>query len=134
MAAEQRVLLAGFAEGEALVLEAPISFWGGVDAASGDIIDPRHPQAGSSVAGRVLVMPHGKGSSSASSVLAECLRLGTGPVAIVLDHGDEILLAGALVAGELYDRACPIVVVLSIVEFESGRRYRVDADGVRAVV
>ncbi|MEE8331379.1 MAG: DUF126 domain-containing protein [Acidimicrobiia bacterium] len=134
MTTDQRVLLAGIAEGEALVLEEPISFWGGVDSASGHIIDQRHPQAGSSVAGRVLVMSHGKGSSSASSVLAECLRLGTGPAAIVLDHGDQILLAGALVAGELYDRSCPIVVVASIAGFESGRRYRVDADGVRAVV
>lgn len=133
MAAEVRVLLAGTAEGEALVLTAPISFWGGVDAASGAIIDERHPQFGSSVGGRVLVMPHGKGSSSASSVLAECLRLGTGPCAIVLDQSDEILLAGALVAGELYDRACPIVVVGSIAEFQTGRRYRVDGGGVSPV-
>jgi predicted aconitase with swiveling domain len=127
MEIEGRALLAGVAEGEALVLSAPISFWGGVDATTGNIIDKRHPQAGASVAGRVLVMPYGKGSSSASSVLAECLRLGTGPRAIVLDLSDEILLAGALVAGELYDAACPIIVVPSIADFESGRRYRIEA-------
>lgn len=116
-----------------MVLSAPISFWGGVDAATGLIIDRRHPQFGGSVAGRVLVMPHGKGSSSASSVLAECLRLGTGPCAIVLDHSDEILLAGALVARELYGVTCPIVVVPAIAPLESGRRYRVDARGVTEV-
>ena len=128
-----RALLEGSAEGELLVLEAPLSFWGGVDAATGDIIDGRHPQAGANLAGRVLVMPHGKGSSSASSVLAECLRLGTGPCAIVLDHSDEILLAGALVARELYGVTCPIVVVPAIAPLESGRRYRVDARGVTEV-
>lgn len=126
-------MLHGMAEGEALVLSAPISFWGGVDAITGDIIDRRHPQAGSSVARRVLVMPHGKGSSSASSVLAECLRLGTGPAAIVLDHSDEILLAGALVAAELYDVTCPIIVVPSLAGFESGRGYRVDGNVVTAL-
>jgi predicted aconitase with swiveling domain len=130
MEAEARALLEGVAEGDALVLTAPISFWGGVDAATGNIIERRHPQAGASVAGRVLVMPHGKGSSSASSVLAECLRLGTGPCAIVLDQSDEILLAGALVARELYGVTCPIVVVPGAAGLQSGRRYRVDAGGV----
>ena len=110
MAPEGRALLVGSAEGAALVLTAPLSFWGGVDTATGEIIDRRHPQAGANVAGTVLVMPHGKGSSSASSVLAECLRLGTGPSAIILDGSDEILLVGALVAKELYGSVCPVVV------------------------
>ena len=121
-----RALLEGSAEGELLVLEAPLSFWGGVDAATGDIIDGRHPQAGANLAGRVLVMPHGKGSSSASSVLAECLRRGTGPAAMILDHSDEILLVGALVAEELYGTRCPIIVVDSVAGFESGRQCRVE--------
>lgn len=126
MEIEGRVLLSGFAAGETLVLTEPISFWGGVDPASGEIIDKRHPQAGETVAGKVVGLTHGKGSSSASSVLAECLRIGTGPAALLLDHSDEILLAGALVAAELYDRVCPIVVVPSVAAMESGHHCRVD--------
>ena len=99
------------AQGAALVLDGPLSFWGGVDPASGRIIDPHHAQAGESVAGRVLVMPSGRGSSSSSSVLAECLANGTGPAAILLARPDGILLVGALVAAELGGPRCPVVVV-----------------------
>ena len=118
------VLHDGEATGEVLALSAPLSFWGGVDASTGEIIDRRHPQYGESVRGRVLVLPHGKGSSSASSVLAECLRLDTGPAAIVLDQSDEILLAGAVVAAELYEVVCPIVVADSIDGFRTGQTCR----------
>jgi 2-haloacid dehalogenase len=106
-----RALLAGEAAGTALVLEAPLSFWGGLDPRSGRLCDHHHPQLGAMVAGRVLVMPSGRGSSSSSSVLAEAVRLGTAPAAILLAEPDEILLLGALVAEYLYGRACPILVL-----------------------
>ena len=101
----------GEAHGEALVLGEPLSFWGGLDAATGEIIDVRHPQRGSSVAGRILVMPAGRGSSSSSSVLAEAIRTGTAPAAIVLAEPDRILALGAIVARELFGTSIPIVVV-----------------------
>ncbi len=66
-------------------------------------------------------MPHGRGSSSSSAILAEALRLGTGPAAIVLDENDSILVVGALVARELYEASCPIVV--SDVPIRSGERW-----------
>ncbi|MEX2210460.1 MAG: DUF126 domain-containing protein [Gaiellaceae bacterium] len=96
---------------EALVLTEPLSFWGGFDPASGRIVDARHPQRGEIVTGRVLVMPSGRGSSSSSSVLAEAVRLGTGPAAIVLRQLDEIVALGLLVAEELYGVATPLVVL-----------------------
>lgn len=99
------------AVGTALVLSEPLSFWGGVDPTDGTIIDRHHLQAGESVRGRVLVMPSGRGSSSSSSVLAETIRVGTGPVAIVLAEPDGILALGALVASKLYGRTTPVVVV-----------------------
>lgn len=109
--AEVRALVPGPAEGTALVLAEPLSFWGGVDAADGTIIDRHHPQAGETVRGKVLVMPSGRGSSSSSSVLAEAIRAGTGPLAIVLAEPDGILALGALVASKLYGRTTPVVVV-----------------------
>jgi predicted aconitase with swiveling domain len=113
--AEARTLVAGSAEGEALVLDEPLSFWGGVDPATGDVIDVHHPQHGANVAGRVLVMPSGRGSSSSSSVLAEAIRSGTAPAAIVLLEPDPIVALGAIVARELYGATIPVVVAAGLI-------------------
>ncbi len=117
----------GRAEGPSFVLTEPLSLWGGVDPATGKIIDGHHPQAGDSIAGTVLVIPHGRGSSGGSGVLAECLRVGVGPVAVVMRELDVILLTGSLVARELYpDSPCPVV--------EVGDGYQLLATGVSTVV
>jgi predicted aconitase with swiveling domain len=104
------MLVEGTARGEVVFLDEPLSFWGGYDPETGAIIDAAHPQHGSSLAGKIVVMDHGKGSSSSSAVLAESLRLGTGPAAIVLGEPDQIVVTGALVARLLYDVQCPVVV------------------------
>lgn len=104
-----RVLADGVADGRALVLDEPLSFWGGVDPTSGAIIDARHPQLGISVTGRVMVMRAVRGSSSSSSVLAETVRAGHAPAAILLGEPDLILAVGAAVAEELYGIRMPIV-------------------------
>lgn len=85
-----------------LVLDEPLSLWGGVEPTTGEIVDVHHPQRGERLAGLVLVMPAGRGSSSSASVLAEMVRLGTAPSAIVLGEPDLILAIGAEVAWELY--------------------------------
>ena len=72
-------LVPGTAEGEVFVLAEPLSFWGGLDATTGEIIDRWHPQSGAILTGRMLLMESGRGSSSGSSVLAEAIRAGTGP-------------------------------------------------------
>ena len=124
---EGRALAGGYAAGMTLVLDAPLSFWGGFDAATGLIIDQRHPQRGVAATGQVLVLPGGRGSSSSSSVLAEAIRAGTAPVAIVLRESDPIIALGALVADELYGRRVPVVVI-------SADHYATIADGVTVVV
>jgi predicted aconitase with swiveling domain len=106
-------LVEGRADAPTLLLQEPLSFWGGLDAASGRIIDRRHPQRGSPVSNRILVMSAGRGSSSGSSVLAEAIRLGTGPAGIVMLSRDAIVTVGAMVASELYRKACPVVLVRS---------------------
>jgi predicted aconitase with swiveling domain len=108
---EGRTLVAGHASGLALVLDEPLSFWGGLDPATGALIDTHHPQRGATLAGRVLVMPSGRGSSSSSYVLAEAIRAGTSPVAIVLRESDGIVALGAIVARELYGTLVPVVVL-----------------------
>ncbi|KVU61673.1 aconitase subunit 2 [Burkholderia ubonensis] len=104
-------LVAGDAFADVLVLDEPLSFWGGYDSAAGRIVDRGHPLVGASFAGRIMVMAHAKGSSSSSSVLAEAVRNGTGPVGIVLKERDLIISIGAIVAAELYAIEVPVVCV-----------------------
>ena len=105
------VLVPGEASGRVLALGEPLSLWGGVDPESGRIVEPSHPDHSASIAGVVLAMPAARGSSSSSSILAELLRLGLGPRAIVLGERDEILVVGSVVARELYGVVCPVVLL-----------------------
>jgi uncharacterized protein len=100
----------GSAAGRILKLSVPLSFWGGASH-SGRIIDRHHPQYGQDMSGRVLAMTSGRGSSSSSSVLAELLRAGFGPAAILLTEPDAIVALGAIVAAELYDVQTPVVML-----------------------
>ncbi|MCA1570742.1 MAG: DUF126 domain-containing protein [Chloroflexi bacterium] len=97
--------------GRVLVLGEGLSLWGGMDPATGELIDAHHPQRGVRLTGRVVVMPSGRGSSSSASVLAEAVRAGTAPAAILLDAPDMILSIGSMVAEELYGVLVPVVVL-----------------------
>jgi uncharacterized protein len=101
-AVQVEILVAGEGgAGEALVLSAPISFWGGVDPNTGCIADVRHSQHGQSISGKVLFLPGTIGSSSASAVLLELVHNGKAPAALVLHESDAILLLGLIVAKEM---------------------------------
>ncbi len=103
-------MVPGSADGEVLALREPVSFWGGFDAGTGRVVDRWHPDRGACLTGRVLVMRAARGSSSGSSVLAEAIRLGTGPLGIVLLARDAIVTVGAMVAAELYGSLCPVLL------------------------
>ena len=104
-------IVTGHGQGRPLLLDQPLSFWGGYDAAAGRVIEAGHPQYGISLAGRVMLMARAKGSSSSSSVLAEAIRNGTGPAAIIMRERDLIVGLGCIVASELYGQQVPVVVV-----------------------
>lgn len=106
-----RVVVAGEAHGVALVLGDGLSFAMAFDPGSGTVKDLHSHAAGLTVSGSVLVMQNGRGSSSASTALAEAIRLGTAPAAIILGEVDEILAVGSMVARRLYGRTCPIVIL-----------------------
>lgn len=131
-----RILVPGRpALGPALVLTAPISFWGGVDPKSGRIADVRHPQAGALVSGQVLFLPGTIGSSSAAAVLLELVHAGLAPAALVLDEPDAILLLGLIVAREM-ELPVPIAVQLAKAEQGAwaGRQVAIGDDGVMSAV
>ena len=123
----------GAAEGPVIRLQTPLSFWGGVEAETGRIIDQSQTHHGGLLQGKVLVMPSGRGSSSASSVLAETIRNASGPVAIIMARPDPIITAGAMVARSLYGTICP-VVVCPIDGIEDGRMIRISEDGDQAII
>jgi uncharacterized protein len=103
-----RSLHPGSGAGALLPLGAPLSFWGGVDS-GGTVVDHHHPQHGSSLTGCVIAMRSGRGSSSSAAVLAELIRSGRAPAALLLAEPDSIVVIGALVAAEMYGVSMPIV-------------------------
>jgi predicted aconitase with swiveling domain len=96
---QARVIVAGKAEGLALVSSVGISFLGGVDADSGVIIEKGHPLEGQSVAGRILVFPAGKGSTVGSYVIYRLTKANLAPKAIINSYSEPIVAVGALIAG-----------------------------------
>ena len=124
-----RVVVGGAASGPIVRLDEPLSFWGGFDAGSGLVTDVHHPQHGESLSGAVVAISRGRGSSSASSVLAEAARLGTAPAALVMIEADEIISTGAIVADELYGRPLPVVEVAAEVHAQLRNGVMVRFDG-----
>jgi predicted aconitase with swiveling domain len=105
--------------------------WGGLSPETGEIIDKRHELAGQVVTGRVLVMPSGRGSSTASATLMASIKAGVGPAAIITMRVDPILALGAIVSDELYGRSIPILV-LDKGDFESieeNEHLKIEPDG-----
>lgn len=117
-------LIDGAAAGPVLRLDAPLSFWGGVDPATGAICLAGHPQEGKCVTGTVLVIDRLIGSSSSSAVMLELLYRGIGPAALILGARDAILPIGSLVAGQMGWTACP-VVLLAAPPFQTSDRLRI---------
>jgi uncharacterized protein len=109
---EAELILGGAVSAPLLELLEPVSFWGGVDDHTGQIIDRNHPQLGVGLAGTALLMGATRGSSSSSSTFLECVRLGTAPTILLLTEPDAILTVAAAAAWEIY-RTGPTVLILS---------------------
>ena len=88
----------------------PLSFWGGYDFKTGEIIDKHHPLAGVRAAGRILAVPFSKGSSTTTAVLLEAVRAGTAPAAILTTGVDSFFALASIVADVMYGRSFPVVV------------------------
>lgn len=125
------VLAPGRAEGVALVSREPLSFWGGYDAATGEVIDRAHPLSGERAAGRVLVLPFSRGSSTGTAVLLEAIRRGTAPAAIVITGRDIFFPLAAIVAQQLYGRGLPVVAIpiARLEDVETGDRLVIGDEG-----
>ena len=98
MKLQGRPICAGRAEGEALVSQMGISFFGGVDPESGMVVERGHDLEGQSIAGKVLVFPTGKGSTVGSYTLYRLKKAGLAPAAIVNAECETITAVGCIIA------------------------------------
>lgn len=128
---EGRIVVAGEASGELLVSLQPLSFWGGYDHQTGEIIDRRNPLSGRIAAGRVLAIPNTVGSSTTTAVLLEAVRAGTAPAAILTTSIDSYLALASVVAEEMYGRPIPIVAITQeqFEKLKTGTIIKVQPDG-----
>jgi uncharacterized protein len=106
-----RVIIRGEARGKALVSTEPLSFWGGYDWKTGEIIDRRHRLAGSIAKDRILAVPFTRGSSTTTAVLLEAIRAGTAPAAIITTDTDFFFALASVVAEEMYHSPLPLIAL-----------------------
>jgi len=126
-----RPIVAGAAEGEALVSADALSFWGGYDFTTGTIIDRNHSLAGVCAAGRILAVPFSKGSSTTTAVLLEAVRAGTAPAALLTTGVDSFFALASIAADVMYGKPFP-VLALEPAEFarlETGMLLVIERDG-----
>jgi len=115
-----RAIFEGKAEGQALVSSSPMSFYGGVNPDTGEIVERGSELVGQSVKGRVLVFPHGKGSTVGSYVLYRLAKNGVAPSAIVNAKCETIVAVGAIIS------EIPCVDMVDVSKIKQGTRVRVD--------
>jgi len=102
------LIAGGEAEGAIVFAATPLSFWGGIDPATGRVIDRQHPLSGVETAGRILAIPGARGSCTGSSVMLELLLNGNAPAGLILAEPDEILALGVLVAEIMFGVSIPV--------------------------
>jgi predicted aconitase with swiveling domain len=106
-----RVIIRGEARGRALVSKEPLSFWGGYDWKTGEIIDRRHKLSGFVAKDKILAVPFARGSSTTTAVLLEAIRAKTAPAAIITTDTDFFFALASVVAEELYGAPLPLVAL-----------------------
>jgi len=119
-----RVIFEGSAEGEALVTSSPMSFYGGVNPESGEVIERGHELQGQSVKGKILVFPGGKGSTVGSYVLYRLAKNGAAPRAIINSKCETIVAVGAIIS------EIPCVDRVDIGKIRTGAKVKVEGNSV----
>ena len=104
-----RCILGGTASGAIVATTEALSFWGGVDPATGLIIDVHHPLQGTCITGAILLMPSSRGSCTGSGVLLDLSLTGRGPAALIFSEDEDVLTLGALIAAEMFGQSLPVL-------------------------
>lgn len=125
----------GQSSGRLLTSTVELSFWGGVDSSTSEVIDRHHPLSGQHLQGTILAIPGGRGSCSGSGVILELILNGKGPRALVFARREDVLTLGVLVAKEVFGKSIP-VIILGTDDFKrlpNARYASVDGDQVRII-
>ncbi|MGY5881508.1 MAG: DUF126 domain-containing protein [Candidatus Thorarchaeota archaeon] len=117
-----RKIFKGKVVGEALVTGDDISFYGGCDPETGEIVEKNHHLEGKSVSGKILVFPSGKGSTVGSYVLYALKKADKAPLAIVNKVMDPVVAVGCIIS------EIPAVDQIDIGKIQNGQKIEVDAD------
>ncbi len=117
-----RIIYKGMAEGEALTTTQPISFYGGIDPNTGEVIEKGHELQGKTVKGKVLVFPNGKGSTVGSYTLYRMKKNASAPAAIINKECETIIAVGAIIS------EIPCVDHVDIAQIKTGDNVRIEND------
>jgi hypothetical protein len=120
-----RTILKGVAEGEAITTTQPISFYGGVDPDTSEIIEKGHELQGKKVKGKILVFPNGKGSTVGSYTLYRMKKNGTAPAGIINKECETVVAVGAIIS------EIPCVDKIDISKIKTGENVRLENGVVR---
>ena len=128
---QAHVIIPGDITAEVVAAEEPLSFWGGYNQDTGEIIDRRHSLSGQNAAGRILAVPFTRGSSTTTAVLLEASRVKTAPAAIITSTPDSFFALASIIADELYQTPIPLLVVSQgeLTSLQTGDRLRITPDG-----
>ena len=126
-----KTVVPGEARGEALVANEPLSFWGGYDWKTGEIIDRRHILSGCIAKDKILAIPFTRGSSTTTAVLLEAIRAGTAPAAIITTETDFFFALASVVADELYASPLPLIALSGsdFAQLETGNEVQITDHG-----
>ncbi|TFG11940.1 MAG: DUF126 domain-containing protein [Promethearchaeota archaeon] len=111
-----RKIYKGITEGQALVTKDGISFYGGVDPDTGEVVEVGHELEGQTVSGKILVFPSGKGSTVGSYTMYRMMKNNTAPAAIVNSEIDTIIAVGCIIS------EIPCVDKININKIKTGQK------------
>ncbi|RLF44672.1 MAG: hypothetical protein DRN09_02865 [Thermoplasmata archaeon] len=117
-----KIIYPGKVKGKAIVSPEPIGFYGGVDVKTGEIVESGHPLEGRSIKGKILVFPHGKGSTVGSYIIYGLKKLGNAPLAIVTENIDTVTAVGVIIS------EIPCIDGVDIKKIRDGDIIEVDAE------
>jgi predicted aconitase with swiveling domain len=123
-----RIISKGKGEGEALATSQPISFYGGVNPSTGEIIEKGHELQGKSVKGKILVFPNGKGSTVGSYTLYRMKKSGTAPAGMINKECETVVAVGAIIS------EIPCVDKVDVSKIKTGDFVRIENDVVTVQV
>ncbi|MBI5118821.1 DUF126 domain-containing protein [Candidatus Poribacteria bacterium] len=120
-----RKVVGGKAEGEALIADERVSFWGGTDPVRGIVHEVGSKFEGKSFAGKVFIFRFTKGSSGTSAYINIASREGVAPAAIINTELDSLCVLGCAISD------IPMITDLDQDPFrviENGDWIKLDAD------